>query len=183
MARRWPNNGQMLARQWANNGPKTVGQVAWRSLLKLPWIHQDDMKALFTLLVICEEDPRVIGGFASQRASNTDLWRLFVIPERPLNKQTICRWFETPVWRHSIANPEPYQAVECLQLSWRAGTRGFHRLEPDLQMNYLRWVLSGWDISKSFTKCVISGLILHLRPANERRRYFVTTSLIGWAQA
>ena len=27
------------------------------------------------------------------------------------------------------------------------------------------------------------GLILGLRPANERRRYFVTTSLIGWAQA
>ena len=28
-----------------------------------------------------------------------------------------------------------------------------------------------------------SGLILSLRPANERRRYFVTTSLIGWEQA
>ena len=27
------------------------------------------------------------------------------------------------------------------------------------------------------------GLILGLRPANERRRYFVTTSLIGWVQA
>ena len=26
------------------------------------------------------------------------------------------------------------------------------------------------------------GLILGLRPANERQRYFVTTSLIGWAQ-
>ena len=29
----------------------------------------------------------------------------------------------------------------------------------------------------------ISGLILGLHPANERRRYFVTASLIGWAQA
>ena len=28
----------------------------------------------------------------------------------------------------------------------------------------------------------LTGLILGLRPANERRRYFVTTSLIGWAQ-
>ena len=27
------------------------------------------------------------------------------------------------------------------------------------------------------------GLILGLRPANERWRYFVTTSLIGWVQA
>ena len=29
----------------------------------------------------------------------------------------------------------------------------------------------------------ISGLIIGLRPANERRRYCVMTSLIGWAQA
>ena len=28
-----------------------------------------------------------------------------------------------------------------------------------------------------------TGLILGLHPANERRRYFVTASLIGWAQA
>ena len=32
------------------------------------------------------------------------------------------------------------------------------------------------------TQCT-PGLILGLRPANERRRYFVTTSLIGWVQA
>ena len=30
---------------------------------------------------------------------------------------------------------------------------------------------------------VITGLILGLHPANERLRYFVTTSLIGWVQA
>ena len=29
---------------------------------------------------------------------------------------------------------------------------------------------------------VIPGLILGLQPANERRCYFVTTSLIGWVQ-
>ena len=28
-----------------------------------------------------------------------------------------------------------------------------------------------------------AGLILGLRPANGRRRYFVTTSFTGWAQA
>ena len=33
-----------------------------------------------------------------------------------------------------------------------------------------------WDL-------LSTGLILGLRPSNERRRYFVTTSLIGWAQA
>ena len=29
---------------------------------------------------------------------------------------------------------------------------------------------------------MIAGLILGLRPANERQRYIVMTSLIGWAQ-
>ena len=29
--------------------------------------------------------------------------------------------------------------------------------------------------------CSISGIILCMRPANERRRYIVTSSLIGWA--
>ena len=35
----------------------------------------------------------------------------------------------------------------------------------------------------TMTVPVVSWLILGLRPANERRRNFVTTSLIGWAQA
>ena len=34
-----------------------------------------------------------------------------------------------------------------------------------------------WDVT------YIYEIILSLRPTNERRRYFVTTSLIGWAQA
>ena len=34
-----------------------------------------------------------------------------------------------------------------------------------------------------FTGWYIIRLILGLRPANERRRYFVTASLIAWAQA
>ena len=32
------------------------------------------------------------------------------------------------------------------------------------------------------TSDIHAGLILGLHPANERRRYFVTTSLIGWVQ-
>ena len=30
---------------------------------------------------------------------------------------------------------------------------------------------------------MIAGLILGLRPANGRRRYFITTSLIAWPEA
>ena len=38
-------------------------------------------------------------------------------------------------------------------------------------------------ITKIDNSMAISGLILGLHPANERQRYFVTMSLIGWGQA
>ena len=40
-------------------------------------------------------------------------------------------------------------------------------------------------LSDNFTEKILSiiGLILGLRSGNGRRRYFVTASLIGWAQA
>ena len=56
----------------------------------------------------------------------------------------------------------------------------------------LRWVsqLTLVVLRNSYTKSSmaraggnISGLILGLRPANEKRCYFVTTSFIGWVQA
>ena len=40
-----------------------------------------------------------------------------------------------------------------------------------------------WDCQWDMRHGWCLGLILGLRPANERGRYFVTTSLIGWAQA
>ena len=43
-------------------------------------------------------------------------------------------------------------------------------------------ILSLYPRTWEVTKTSYAGLILGLRPANERRRYFVTTSLIGWAQ-
>ena len=40
-----------------------------------------------------------------------------------------------------------------------------------------------WSASLNKDPNMYTGLILGLHPANERRRYFVTTSLIGWTQA
>ena len=42
---------------------------------------------------------------------------------------------------------------------------------------------TAWHLSKRPTRYHESGLIPGLRPANERPRYFVTTSLIAWMQA
>ena len=44
-------------------------------------------------------------------------------------------------------------------------------------------VISKHRADPTIDSSVAAGLILGLRPANERRRYFVTTSPIGWAQA
>ena len=48
-----------------------------------------------------------------------------------------------------------------------------------------RWQTITWTIGDWWDVAHISesGLILALHPANERWRYIVTTSLIGWAQA
>ena len=49
-----------------------------------------------------------------------------------------------------------------------------------VRMTYIlftRMYKYAWSISRT-----IARLILGLRPANERRRYKVTPSLIGWAQ-
>ena len=49
----------------------------------------------------------------------------------------------------------------------------FHRIWLMMKKLFVEWV----------SRTHVSGLILAFRPANERRRYFVTTSLIGWAKA
>ena len=44
--------------------------------------------------------------------------------------------------------------------------------------------LGYWTVCNNFKRyCTVPYCVLGLRPANERRRYFVTTSLISWAQA
>ena len=49
---------------------------------------------------------------------------------------------------------------------------------------YQTHVVQNWcAVCTEFPGTHMPGLILGLRLANERRRYFVTTSLIGWGQA
>ena len=44
-----------------------------------------------------------------------------------------------------------------------------------------RWIIV--PIDTLLSALASTGMILGLRPINERRYYFVTTSLVGWAQA
>ena len=59
----------------------------------------------------------------------------------------------------------------------------------NLSISSLQWT---FDYNAAYVRAWITshslwvyspGLIVGLRPASERRRYFVATSLIGWAQA
>ena len=84
---------------------------------------------------------------------------------------------------HPISQPSR-QAMGCaLWILWRKST-------------ILKWGLTALATTEFTTHwkvyhCIItvlekvghSGLVLGLRPANERQRYFVTPSLIGWVQA
>ena len=59
----------------------------------------------------------------------------------------------------------------------------------NLKLNPLIYpIIDSWlkltpiNISHYWLSFADTGLIIGLRPSNERRRYFVKTSLIGWAQ-
>ena len=54
---------------------------------------------------------------------------------------------------------------------WLIHATNYHK---DIQLQSLKY-------SVGYPQLKISGPILGLRPANERRRYFVSTSFIGWA--
>ena len=60
-------------------------------------------------------------------------------------------------------------------------SRSRHQMMADV---YIIDPINLYALLRTIACAVINaGLILGLRPANERRRYFVTTSLINWAQA
>ena len=58
--------------------------------------------------------------------------------------------------------------------------------QPAVEQLSAHWMGQGawWPLLGPLSWHVVtSGLILGLHPANERLRYFVTTSFIGWVQA
>ena len=88
-------------------------------------------------------------------------------------------WFDAlgadSLWRCHLASigiptVEIRQSYDCL-----ISTMGFPIQRQHLYIESRPWQLMPW--------AAMSGLILGLRPANERLRYFVTASLIGWVQA
>ena len=62
------------------------------------WRHQ--IETFSALLVICEGNPPVIGGFPSQRPVTRSFGVFFDLRQnKRSSKQSRGRWFETPLWR------------------------------------------------------------------------------------
>ena len=63
------------------------------------WWWLWDIETIFTLLVLCEGNPSVFSGFA-QKGPVVPKFNIFFgfSPNKLLNAQSVCRWFETP-WR------------------------------------------------------------------------------------
>ena len=81
----------------------------------------------------------------------------------------------------NIPSAAPSCAIGLSEFAWEHNEISF---EYDKDSEIFSETVPHWAESHAGGSCgVPSGLILGLRPANERRRYFVTTSLIGWAQA
>ena len=74
-----------------------------------------------------------------------------------------------------LVNPTPSLVIrDSFTISPNAGTPSYIVSECVMIRN---------DQRRLFVSYGLPWLNLGLRPANERRRYFVTTSLIGWVQA
>ena len=82
-------------------------------------------------------------------------------------------WLTDAIWWHRSGSTLA-QVINCCLMAWW--------LPEPMLTNWHQWgPVSQWPSPEvDFTRD--TGLILSLRPANERRRYLVTTSLIGWAQ-
>ena len=134
------------------------------------WRHQ--METFSALLAICAGNSPVPGEFPAQRPVTRSFDVFFDLrPNKRLSKQWWGWWFKTPscpLWRHCN---DKYRAL----LLWEGVSVSDKETGGPTSRDHCLFMTVMWH--------TCAGLIPGLRPANERRRYFVTTSLIGGAQA
>ena len=90
----------VCAVRWRNSKGTIEVLGSWRGVL---WRH--DMETLPALLTLREGNPRVTGGFLSQRASNKGFFFFIASLDKVLNKQLYSLLSRTSCWsKSSIAN-------------------------------------------------------------------------------
>ena len=77
----------------------------------------------------------------------------------------------------SLSDPDNKDIPGCLRVT-------YHTLrKKKKKIKHLFCYTCNWKITQNMRTWWDTGLILGLRPTNKRRRYCVSTSLIGWMQA
>ena len=145
--------------------------------------------SIFRVTAICAGNSPVTGEFPAQRpvTRGFDVFFYLCLDKR-LSKQSWGWWFEMPscsLWRHH----NDYTVIVMdrgewfLHWHWGSGTVWF----PQRQWNdcpSASEMIAPAPV-KWLPQCQWSnqspGIILYIRPANERRRYIVTPSPFGWA--
>ena len=74
------------------------------------------------------------------------------------------------------------QMVQILQKAFLNAFSGIN-ISIFLYIFHWRWQVITWTNDDQIYRCIYAGIILCMHPANERRRYNVTLSLIGWVHA
>ena len=168
-------------------------------ILHLITEHDDVMISL----TLCDENPIGDRGFPSQRSSNggnlmlqqcfnalIDIYHefmlLFYCCVLLENKLTTTATVLLLVWTICWTSIRVAVIWGAMKLMWRQYDKHFLTrnhyitiLTPEDHFNASISKHSRFDIDNTVD---ITGLILGLRPANEKGRYKVTPSLIGWAQ-
>ena len=118
-----------------------------------------------------------IGGL--QRVLSLRLRRIFSAKPSPESMLTYC-WLNTK--KMGFHAYKDYQDTN-MSMKWRSFCSKLNVLMHLISFgyHYLLW-LPSWLFHFMCRHIKGIGLILGLRPANERRRYKVSPSLIGWAQ-
>ena len=132
------------------------------------------MEIFSMVLALCEGNPPVTGGFSSQRPVT---WSSDVFFELCLNKQL------SNQDAHDLrCHPTHYDITVMLPALWNHLC--LHRHKNCTEHHPTTHVLPGGGIKlKPLSvqwQLICTGIILCMHPANERWRYIVTSSPIGW---
>ena len=161
------------------------------SILSASW-RRHGMETLSALLVICEGNPPVTGGFPSQMASDAGFGVLFDVNLNDLlSKQSGCRWFEMP-WRSSGVHVyftgigpmiKLYDCSRASEVTLKNIDRFNLSQEKTIQQNIYTTVTDHkhiwWDIRellREITRAQVSYVIQY--PANIPCKH----SEMGWAR-
>ena len=156
--------------------PKLNYSMAVTRYRAYPWWHHQ-MEASCASLTLSVGNSPVTGEFLSQRTSNADFdvsWCGYADAVRQRVEWSVIWDWMMFMWRHliycSCHTAATVHLPYFLLMAW-------HHLSPKTSAT-IKVMQATWRTSVMTS----TGLILGLCPANERRRYKVVPSLIGWAQ-